>query len=246
MPRAVPRFPRQDRVTVDPAPHARAMLARGVAQIARATPASDAPTSRRPSARSRASLVRVTPCASEMMRAESSGAVPRGSDDDGRESDGDGRAMARRAFFASNACAAMVCALGVASESVRAAEAAPEAYARAAREVVETLSASLEHERANAGASAGERFRYAEPAKKAVKAYISYDADAGGVASSASYADISEALRELSAFYKRAGATAPLDPETRDRILKLLYDARDLLPPAPPSMMDKLLDRVRE
>jgi len=169
--------------------------------------------------------------------------VTRGND---RESDGDARAIARRAFFASNACAVMIWTLGVASESANAVEAVPEAYARLAREVVETLSASLEHERANAGASAGERFKFAEPAKKAVKAYISYDASAGadGVASSGSYADISEALRELSAFYKRAGATAPLEPETRDRILKLLYDARDLLPPAPPSMMDKLLDRV--
>ena len=75
-----------------------------------------------------------------------------------------------------------------------------------------------------------------------MKAYISYDGGGGSASasSSASYADIAEALRELSAFYKKNGATAEMSAEVRDRILSRLYEARDLLPAPEPTIMDKL------
>lgn len=202
-------------------------------------------------ARSRANLVRVTPCVGEIFRAECLGVVSRPSDEaddadvatsrDDAEDASETRAMARRVFFATNALGAMAAATTTMDGVANAFEEVPKDYAKLAREVVETLSASLEYEAANANASPGERFKLAKPAKEAVKAYISYDKGGGSVKGSTSYVDISEALRELSAFYKTNGATAFMASDTRERILAKLYEARDSLPPAEPSIMDKLL-----
>ena len=203
-------------------------------------------------ARSRANLVRVTPCVGEVFRAECLGVVSRPSGDaeddvdvatsrDDADDSSETRAMARRVFFATNALGAMAAATTTMDGVANAFEEVPKDYAKLAREVVETLSASLEYEAANANASPGERFKLAKPAKEAVKAYISYDKGGGSVKGSTSYVDISEALRELSAFYKTNGATAFMASDTRERILGKLYEARDSLPPAEPSIMDKLL-----
>ena len=105
---------------------------------------------------------------------------------------------------------------------------------------------TFKYEAANADKSPGERFKFAEPAKKAVKAYISYDGGNGSAAGTETYADISEALRELSAFYKRNGATTAVSDEVREKILSRLYEARDLLPPPEPTIMDKLLNLKKD
>ena len=53
--------------------------------------------------------------------------------------------------------------------------------------------------------------------------------------------DIVLAVRELSEFYKANGSRAALDKPTRDSVLEKLYDARDALPKAPPTLADRLL-----
>lgn len=118
----------------------------------------------------------------------------------------------------------------------------PKDYARLARDVVDALTKSLEYDAANAGASPGERYKFAEPAKAAVKAYIAYGTGNGptSVSATTSYADITEALRELSSFYKKNGATAQMASDTRERILAKLNEARESLPPPEPTIMDKL------
>ena len=198
--------------------------------------------------RSRANLVRVTPCVGEIFRCEALGLV-RGDDatsttarDDDGAGGADARDVRRRTFFATNAIALAAGARSTATDAANALEDVPRDYASVARELVDALSTSLEHEARNANKSPGERYKFAKPAKEAVKAYISYDGGGGSASasSSASYADIAEALRELSAFYKKNGATAEMSAEVRDRILSRLYEARDLLPAPEPTIMDKL------
>jgi len=182
----------------------------------------------------------------EVFRAECLGVVSKADDADAstttttEEETGVG-GVARRVFFATNALGALAAVTNSVDGVANAFEDVPKDYAALARDVVETLSASLEYEaNADANAAPGERFKLAKPAKEAVKAYISYDGGGSGVRGSTSYADITEALRELSAFYKTNGATATMNVETRARILGKLYEARDSLPPAEPTIMDKL------
>ena len=89
--------------------------------------------------------------------------------------------------------------------------------------------------------TAAERFRKAEPAKEAVKAFIKDWAAAPAVQGERSHDDIVLAVRELSEFYKANGSRAALDKPTRDSVLEKLYDARDALPKAPPTLADRLL-----
>ncbi len=199
-------------------------------------------------ARSRANLVRVTPCVGEIFRCEALG-LARGDDatsttarDDDDARDADARAVRRRTFFATNAIAVAATACATATDAANALEDVPREYARVARALVDALSTSLEHEAANANKPPGERYKFAKPAKEAVKAYISYDGGgaSASAASSASRADIAEALRELSAFYKKNGAAAEMPAEVRDRILSRLHEARDLLPAPEPTIADRL------
>jgi len=120
------------------------------------------------------------------------------------------------------------------------ADALPKDYAEKARAVVKALTESLEFESAGAP-TASERFRKAEPAKEAVKAFIKDWAAAPAVQGERSHDDIVLAVRELSEFYKANGSRAALDKPTRDSVLEKLYDARDALPKAPPTLADRLL-----
>lgn len=120
------------------------------------------------------------------------------------------------------------------------ADALPKDYAEKARAVVKALTESLEFESAGAP-TAAERFRKAEPAKEAVKAFIKDWAAAPAVQGERSHDDIVLAVRELSEFYKANGSRAALDKPTRDSVLEKLYDARDALPKAPPTLADRLL-----
>ena len=120
------------------------------------------------------------------------------------------------------------------------ADALPKDYAEKARAVVKALTESLEFETAGAP-TAAERFRKAEPAKEAVKAFIKDWAAAPAVQGERSHDDIVLAVRELSEFYKANGSRAALDKPTRDSVLEKLYDARDALPKAPPTLADRLL-----
>ena len=120
------------------------------------------------------------------------------------------------------------------------ADALPKDYAEKARAVVKALTESLEFESAGAP-TAAERFRKAEPAKEAGKAFIKDWAAAPAVQGERSHDDIVLAVRELSEFYKANGSRAALDKHTRDSVLEKLYDARDALPKAPPTLADRLL-----
>jgi hypothetical protein len=120
------------------------------------------------------------------------------------------------------------------------ADALPKDYAEKARAVVKALTESLEFESVGEP-SAAERFRKAEPAKEAVKAFIKDWAAAPSMQGERSHDDIVLAVRQLSEFYKANGSRAALDKQTRDSVLEKLYDARDALPKAPPTLADRLL-----
>ena len=197
----------------------------------------------RTNARSRANLVRLAPCAGELARAEALGvdATVAETNDD-VEDDRDAHAVRRRAFFATNIIGTVGAMCAGLENAAEAFEDVPKDYARLARDVVDALTKSLEYDAANADASPGERYKFAEPAKAAVKAYIAYGTGSGptSVSATTSYADITEALRELSSFYKKNGATAQMASDTRERILAKLSEARESLPPPEPTIMDKL------
>jgi hypothetical protein len=53
--------------------------------------------------------------------------------------------------------------------------------------------------------------------------------------------DVVFCLQELGEFYKANGSRSRLSPDARESILAKLYDAKEALPPAPPSLADRLL-----
>ena len=115
----------------------------------------------------------------------------------------------------------------------------PEDYFKKARDAVNTLTTSLEFEATNP--KDADRFRKAEPAKEAVKAFIKDWASAPAAQGDRAHDDIVLAVRELSEFYKANGSRSRLSPDARESILAKLYDAKEALPPAPPSLADRLL-----
>jgi len=115
----------------------------------------------------------------------------------------------------------------------------PDDYFKKAREAVKTLVASLEFEATNP--SDADRFRKAEPAKEAVKAFIKDWASAPAAQGERAHDDIVLAVRELGEYYKEHGSRSRLSTEARESVLAKLYDAREALPPAPPSLADRLL-----
>ena len=115
----------------------------------------------------------------------------------------------------------------------------PKDYTEKASKLVKLLSESIEFEAT--GASDAERFKKAEPAKEAVKAFIKDWASSPLVQGEQAHDDIILAVRELGEFYKANGSRKPLTPETRESILAKLYDARDVLPPPEKSLADRLL-----
>ena len=118
------------------------------------------------------------------------------------------------------------------------ADALPKDYAEKARAVVKALTESLEFESAGAP-TAAERFRKAEPAKEAVKAFIKDWAAAPAVQGERSHDDIVLAVRELSEFYKANGSAARSPPAAR--IHPQARRRGDALPAAPPSLAERLL-----
>mmetsp|Transcript_2145 Transcript_2145/g.5442 ORF Transcript_2145/g.5442 Transcript_2145/m.5442 type:complete len:221 (+) Transcript_2145:38-700(+) len=115
----------------------------------------------------------------------------------------------------------------------------PEDYFKKARDAVNTLTTSLEFEATNP--KDADRFRKAEPAKEAVKAFIKDWASAPAAQGDRAHDDIVLAVRELGEFYKANGSRSRLSPDARESILAKLYDAKEALPPAPPSLADRLL-----
>ena len=89
--------------------------------------------------------------------------------------------------------------------------------------MVKALTESLEFEGAGEP-TAAERFRKAEPAKEAVKAFIKDWAAAPAVQGERSHDDIVLAVRELGEFYKENGSRSRLTAETRESVLAKLYD----------------------
>ena len=108
----------------------------------------------------------------------------------------------------------------------------PEDYFKKARDAVNTLTTSLEFEATNP--KDADRFRKAEPAKEAVKAFIKDWASAPAAQGDRAHDDIVLAVRELGEFYKANGSRSRLSPDARESILAKLYDAKEALPPAPP------------
>ena len=84
----------------------------------------------------------------------------------------------------------------------------PDDYFKKARDAVKTLVASLEFEATNP--SDADRFRKAEPAKEAVKAFIKDWASAPAAQGERAHDDIVLAVRELGEFYKENGSRSRL------------------------------------
>lgn len=83
------------------------------------------------------------------------------------------------------------------------------------------------------GAGEFEVRKKADPAKEIVKDFISSFKSDSAEGQSESYAAISEALRELAAFYKSKGPRAALPSSVSRSILDKLQRAEDSLPPEP-------------
>ena len=116
----------------------------------------------------------------------------------------------------------------------------PKDYYDAARAVVKTLTESLEFEAT--GPTPADRFRKAEPAKEAVKAFIKDWAASPKVQGERAHDDIVLAVRELGEFYKAERVRAALSPAARGRaILAKLPTPARTLPAAPPSLAERLL-----
>lgn len=156
---------------------------------------------------------------------------------------GDRTRSSRRDFLAAQVIAAATATQSlVPSHAWAAVENAadlPKDYYDAARAVVKTLTESLEFEAT--GPTPADRFRKAEPAKEAVKAFIKDWAASPKVQGERAHDDIVLAVRELGEFYKANGSRAALTPDARESILAKLADAKDALPAAPPSLAERLL-----
>ena len=98
--------------------------------------------------RSRADLVRVAPCAGEMLRpggalgtaaSDTSRAIEDDAEEDSRERDD----VRRRTFFATNCVGALAACASACADAVNAAEEVPKDYAKLARELVVLLAHAL-------------------------------------------------------------------------------------------------------
>ncbi|CAN6303558.1 unnamed protein product, partial [Urochloa humidicola] len=108
------------------------------------------------------------------------------------------------------------------NEKTKAGKVLPKAYLKAAREVVRTLRESLEEE--DGGDMARFR-RNADAAKESIREFLGGWRGQQAVAAEESYVALEKAIRSLAEFYSKAGPSAPLPQDVKNKILDDLSTA---------------------
>ncbi|AQK62958.1 Retrovirus-related Pol polyprotein LINE-1 [Zea mays] len=153
----------------------------------------------------RLSVTRRAHAASLLLLGLAGGAVPapvRAAEDDG-SSGGEGVLGAIKSIFDPN-------------ETTKAGKVLPKAYLKAAREVVRTLRESLEED--DGGDMARFR-RNADAAKESIRAFLGGWRGQQAVADEESYVALEKAIRSLAEFYSKAGPSASLPQDVKNKIL---------------------------
>ncbi|XP_066386125.1 photosystem II D1 precursor processing protein PSB27-H2, chloroplastic-like [Miscanthus floridulus] len=102
------------------------------------------------------------------------------------------------------------------NEKTKAGKVLPKAYLKAAREVVRTLRESLEED--DGGDMARFR-RNADAAKESIREFLGGWRGQQAVAAEESYVALEKAIRSLAEFYTKAGPSAPLPQDVKNKIL---------------------------
>ncbi|CAL4944366.1 unnamed protein product [Urochloa decumbens] len=108
------------------------------------------------------------------------------------------------------------------NEKTKAGKVLPKAYLKAAREVVRTLRESLEED--DGGDMARFR-RNADAAKESIREFLGGWRGQQTVAAEESYVALEKAIRSLAEFYSKAGPSAPLPQDVKNKILDDLSTA---------------------
>ncbi|CAN6292497.1 unnamed protein product [Urochloa humidicola] len=108
------------------------------------------------------------------------------------------------------------------NEKTKAGKVLPKAYLKAAREVVRTLRESLEED--DGGDMARFR-RNADAAKESIREFLGGWRGQQAVAAEESYVALEKAIRSLAEFYSKAGPSAPLPQDVKNKILDDLSTA---------------------
>ncbi|CAL4919045.1 unnamed protein product [Urochloa decumbens] len=108
------------------------------------------------------------------------------------------------------------------NEKTKAGKVLPKAYLKAAREVVRTLRESLEED--DGGDMARFR-RNADAAKESIREFLGGWRGQQAVVAEESYVALEKAIRSLAEFYSKAGPSAPLPQDVKNKILDDLSTA---------------------
>ncbi|CAD6214513.1 unnamed protein product [Miscanthus lutarioriparius] len=108
------------------------------------------------------------------------------------------------------------------NEKTKAGKTVPKAYLKAAREVVRMLRESLQED--DGGDMARFR-RNADAAKESIREFLGGWRGQQAVAAEESYVGLEKAIRSLAEFYSKAGPSAPLPQDVKNKILDDLSTA---------------------
>ncbi|KAL5217370.1 hypothetical protein ABZP36_018054 [Zizania latifolia] len=112
------------------------------------------------------------------------------------------------------------------NEKTEAGKVLPKAYLKAAREVVRTLRESLEEDD---GGDMAKFRRGADAAKASIREFLGGWRGQQAVAAEESYVALERAIRSLAEFYSKAGPSASLPKDVKDKILQDLNTADTFL-----------------
>ncbi|WVZ60543.1 hypothetical protein U9M48_010551 [Paspalum notatum var. saurae] len=108
------------------------------------------------------------------------------------------------------------------NEKTKAGKVLPKAYLKAAREVVRTLRESLQEDD---GGDMAKFRRNADAAKESIRGFLGGWRGQQAVANEESYVALEKAIRSLAEFYSKAGPSAPLPQDVKNKILDDLSTA---------------------
>ncbi|KAJ1293615.1 hypothetical protein BS78_01G082200 [Paspalum vaginatum] len=108
------------------------------------------------------------------------------------------------------------------NEKTKAGKVLPKAYLKAAREVVRTLRESLQEDD---GGDMAKFRRNADAAKESIRGFLGGWRGQQAVAAEESYVALEKAIRSLAEFYSKAGPSAPLPQDVKNKILDDLSTA---------------------
>ncbi|PUZ37048.1 hypothetical protein GQ55_9G086500 [Panicum hallii var. hallii] len=108
------------------------------------------------------------------------------------------------------------------NEKTKAGKVLPKAYLKAARDVVRTLRESLEEDD---GGDMAKFRRNADAAKESIREFLGGWRGQQTVAAEESYVALEKAIRSLAEFYSKAGPSAPLPQDVKNKILDDLSTA---------------------